>query len=127
MGVSKMHPAEAVAEAAAIEAAQTDEEIDALTLDLEGEREVIPDNRDGSGLINDDLAALRMEELTESGPDVGEFGAVTETPGRDDTSETIARHRPNYDIARSETVGEGNVEESSQEARQEPKVDEGGV
>jgi hypothetical protein len=68
-----------------------------------------------------------MEELTESGPDVGEFGAVTETPGRDDTSETIARHRPNYDIARSETVGEGNVEEASQEARQEPKVDEGGV
>jgi N utilization substance protein A len=118
---------ETVAEAAAIEEAQTAEEIDALTLDLEGEREVIPDNRDGSGLIYDDLARLRMEELTESGPDVGEFGAVTETPGRDDTSETLARHRPNYDIARSETVGEGNVEEASQEARQEPKVDEGGV
>jgi transcription termination/antitermination protein NusA len=118
---------EALAQAEAIEAAQTDEEIDALTQDLEGEREVIPDNRDGSGRIHDDLAALRMEELTESGPDVGEFGAVTETPGRDDTSGTIASHRPNYDIARSEVVGEGNVEEASQEARQDSKVDEGGV
>jgi N utilization substance protein A len=118
---------ELVAQAAAIEEAQSAEEIDALTLDLEGEREVIPDNRDGSGRISDDLAALRMEELTESGADVGEFGVTTETPGRDDTSETLARHTPNYELARSETVGEGNVEEASQETRQDAKVDEGAV
>ena len=118
---------ELVAQAAAIEDAQSAEEIDALTLDLEGEREVVPDNRDGSGMINDDLAGLRMEELTESGRDVGEFGVTTEVPGRDDTSETITRHSPNYDLARSETVDDGNVEEASQETREDAKVDEGGV
>jgi N utilization substance protein A len=118
---------ELVAQAAAIEEAQSSEEIDALTLDMEGEREVVPDNRDGSGIIHDDLAGLRMEELTESGPDVGEFGVTTEVPGRDDTSETLARHSPNYDLARSETVDDGNVEEASQETRQDAKVDEGGV
>jgi N utilization substance protein A len=118
---------ELVAQAAAIADAQSAEEIDALTLDLEGEREVVPDNRDGSGRINDELAGLRMEELTESGPDVGEFGVTTEVPGLDDTSETLARHSPNYNLARSETVDDGNVEEPSQETRQDAKVDEGGV
>ncbi len=116
---------ELVAKAAAIEDAQSAEEIDALTLDMEGEREVVPDNRDGSGIVNDDLAGLRMEELTESGRDVGEFGVTTEVPGRDDTSETLVRHSPNHDLARSET--DGNVEEASQETRQDAKVDEGGV
>jgi transcription termination/antitermination protein NusA len=117
---------EAVAEAAALEEAQSSEEIDALTLDQEGEQDT-PDSRDGSGLISDDIARLRMEELTESGPDVGAIGAISETPGREDTSETLASHKPNYEIARSETVVEGNVEEASEETRQDPKVDEGGV
>jgi transcription termination/antitermination protein NusA len=118
---------ELIDKASAIEAAQSAEEIDALTADLEGEDEVVPDNRDGSGLIHDDLAGLRMEELTESGEDVGEFGVTTEVPGRDDTSETLAAHVPNYEVARSETVGEGNIEEASQETREDAKVDEGGV
>ena len=39
---------ELVAKAAAIEDAQVEEEIDALTLDQEGERET-PDTEDGSG------------------------------------------------------------------------------
>ena len=117
---------ELVAKARAIEDAQANEEIDALTLDQEGERER-PDDRDGSGLISDDLARERMEELTESGEDVGEFGAISETPGREDTSETLARHSPNYEVARSETVDDGNVEEAGQETRQDAKVDEGGV
>jgi transcription termination/antitermination protein NusA len=117
---------ELVAKARAIEDAQVNEEIDALTLDLEGERE-IPDVEDGSGLISDDLARERMEELTESGKDVGEFGAISETPGREDTSEILARHNPNYEIARSETVDDGNVEQASHETREDPKVDEGGV
>jgi transcription termination/antitermination protein NusA len=117
---------ELVAKARAIEDAQVNEEIDALTLDQEGERET-PDDRDGSGLISDDIARERMEELTESGKDVGEFGAISETPGRQDTSEVLARHNPNYEIARSETVDDGNVEEPSDETRQDAKVDEGGV
>src|SRR5271156_5581966 len=117
---------EIVAKARAIEDAQVAEEIDALTLDQEGEREA-PDVEDGSGRISDDVARMRMEELTESGPDVGEIGAISETPGREDTSEVLASHVPNYEIARSETVDEGNVEEASQETRQDAKVDEGGV
>jgi N utilization substance protein A len=117
---------ELVAKARAIEDAQANEEIDALTLDQEGEREA-PDVEDGSGRISDDVARMRMEELTESGPDLDDIGGISETPGREDTSEILASHSPNYEIARSETVDDGNVEETSQEARQDAKVDEGGV
>jgi N utilization substance protein A len=123
--VAKSDEAE-VAKARAIEDAQAAEEIDALTLDQEGEREA-PDDQDGSGRISDDVARMRMEELTESGPDLDDIGGVSETPGREDTSEVLASHTPNYEIARSETVDEGNVEEASQETRQDAKVDEGGV
>ena len=117
---------EIVAQASAIEEAQNAEQLDALKLDLEGEQDM-PDTKDGSGLISDDIAALRMEELTESGEDVGDIGAISETPGREDTSEVLASHNPNYDIARSETVVDGNVEEVSAETKQDAKVDEGGV
>jgi transcription termination/antitermination protein NusA len=115
---------EEVAKARAIENALVEEEIDALTLDGEGERE-IPDTRDGSGRISDDIARVRMEELTESGPDLDQVGAIAEEPGREDTSATLASHVPNYEVARSETVEEGSVEEVSQESRQDAKVDEG--
>jgi transcription termination/antitermination protein NusA len=117
---------EQVAKARAIEDAQVAEEIDALTLDQEGEREA-PDTEDGSGRISDDVARVRMEELTESGPDLDDIGAISETPGREDTSEILAAHVPNYEIARAETVDEGNVEEPSDETREDAKVDEGGV
>src|SRR6202522_1054933 len=105
---------EEVEKARAIEDAQVAEEIDALTLDEEGERE-IPNTQDGSGLISDDVARMRLEELTESGPDLDDIGGVAEVPGREDTSETLARHVPNYEVARSETVEEGSVEQPSQE------------
>ncbi|HTZ57590.1 MAG TPA: transcription termination factor NusA [Acidobacteriaceae bacterium] len=117
---------EQLARAKHIEDAQVEEEIDALTLDEEGERE-IPDTEDGSGRISDDIARVRMEELTESGPDLGDIGAVSEEPGREDTSATLASHVPNYEVARSENVDEGSVEEVSQEGRQDAKVDEGSV
>jgi N utilization substance protein A len=124
--MAKTTDEEQVEKARAIEDAQVAEEIDALTLDQEGEREA-PDVEDGSGRISDDVARMRLEEITESGPDLDDIGGVAEVPGREDTSETLARHVPNYEVARSETVDEGNVEEPSQEARQDPKVDEGGV
>jgi len=125
-GASAKSDEELVAKARAIEDAQVDEELDALTLDQEGEREA-PDTVDGSGRISDDVARMRLEELTDSGPDLDDIGGVSEAPGREDTSKTLASHVPNYEIARSETVDEGNVEEASQESRQDPKVDEGGV
>jgi N utilization substance protein A len=117
---------ELVAKARAIEDAQVGEELDALTVDQEVEREA-PDTADGSGRISDDVARVRLEELTESGPDLDDIGVVSEAPGQEDTSKTLASHVPNYEIARSETVDEGNVEEASQESRQDSKVDEGGV
>ena len=72
---------------------------------------------------------MRMEELTESGPDLDDIGGISEAPGREDTSETLASHVPNYEIARSETVDEGNVEEPSQRpgrTRRWTKVELGG-
>jgi N utilization substance protein A len=106
------------------------EEIDALTLDQEGEREA-PDTADGSGRLSDDVTRMRMEELTESGVDLDEIGGVSEAPGQEDVSKTLASHVPNYEIAPSETLGEGNVEanveETVQETLHDRKVDEGGV
>jgi hypothetical protein len=68
-----------------------------------------------------------MEELTESGPDLDDIGAIPEAPGEENVSKTLASHVPNYEVARSETVAEGNVEEPAQEILQDRKVDEGGV
>jgi N utilization substance protein A len=88
--------------AAIIARDSADEEEAALRLNLgEGAPEgygddgdVIPDNRDGSGLIVDDISAERMEKLTESGEDVGYFGVDVAEPGRDDTSKQLEEHRP---------------------------------
>ncbi len=80
------------------ERASSEEEEDALRLDNEENSEVIPDNRDGSGRIVDDIARQRMEKLTESGEDVGEFGVEILEPGRDDTSATLRRNRPKADV-----------------------------
>jgi N utilization substance protein A len=117
---------ELVAKARAIEDAQVAEEIEALTLDQEGEPET-PDTVDGSGRLSDEVTRMRMEELTESGPDLDDIGGISEAPGQENVSKTLASHVPNYEIARSETVDEGNVEEPSQETLQDRKVDEGGV
>jgi transcription termination/antitermination protein NusA len=125
-GASGKSDDELVAKARAIEDAQAAEEIDALTLDQEGEREA-PDTVDGSGRLSDDITRLRMEELTESGPDLDDIGGVSEAPGQENVSKTLAGHVPNYETARSETVNEGNVEEPVQETLQDRKVDEGGV
>jgi hypothetical protein len=106
--------------AADIERASSEEEEAALRLDNDEETEVIPDNRDGSGRIVDDIAAQRMEKLTESGEDVGEFGVENLAPGRDDTSETLEAHRPR--MADGELSDKVNPDES--ESKQE---DEDGI
>src|SRR5271168_4160828 len=55
---------ETVERASAIEEAQNAEELDALTLNQEGEQDAPDtDTQNGSGLISDDVARLRMEEL----------------------------------------------------------------
>jgi N utilization substance protein A len=109
-----------LAKDAAIERASSEEEEAALRLDNGEGREEIPDNRDGSGLIVDDIAAQRIEKLTESGDDVGEFGVEILEPGRDDTSATLTKNRPH--AADGELSDKVNPDES--ESKQE---DEGGV
>jgi N utilization substance protein A len=109
-----------LARAAAIERASSEEEEAALRLDISEETEEIPDTRDGSGLIVDDIAAQRMEKLTESGEDVGEFGVENLAPGRDDTSAALEAHRPH--LADGELADKVNPDES--ESKQE---DENGV
>jgi N utilization substance protein A len=109
-----------LARAAAIERDSVEEEEAALRLDNGEESEEIPDNRDGSGLIVDDIAAQRMEKLTESGEDVGEFGVEILAPGRDDTSAALEAHRPH--MADGELSDKVNPDESEQKQEDEDGV-----
>ena len=111
---------EAAAEQAAD--AQTAEEIDALRLNQEGDA---GENPDGTGLVSDEVAEERLAEITEVGPALDAEGAEALVPGREDTSETLARHETNPEGARDEAVVEGNVEEVREEELDEKKVDEG--
>jgi len=113
-----------VAAARKLEAATTDEEIAALEQDLT-QSEDEPASEDGSGLINDEVAEERLAEVTEVGPDLDDEGAESVAPGREDTSEILAAHEPNPELARDEAVVEGNLEEVKEEELGEKKVDEG--
>lgn len=104
--------------------AQTDEELDALELDLLQD-EPRTDTRDGSGKIVDELAEEEIAQFTEVGPDVDDRGAKSVAPSLDDTSSILRRHHPNTSIARAQDVVEGNLDEPRDEERIEPKVDEG--
>ncbi len=104
--------------------AGTEEEIDALRVNLMQDDPLPSD--DGSGHVTDDTATQRMAEVTETGPMLDTDGSDALTPGRDDTSETIRAHHPNTEIARAETVVEGNLDEARDERRVDQKVDEGG-
>ena len=104
--------------------AETEEEIDALELNLH-QQDDRADARDGSGRIVDELAEERLAELTETGPLLDEEGAESLVPGREDTGAVLAEHHPNTAIARAETVVEGNMDEPRDERREDVKVDEG--
>ncbi len=104
--------------------AETDEEVDALELDLLQD-EPRTDTRDGTGRIVDELAEEELAEFTEVGPAAADRGGRSVAPSLDDTSSTLRRHHPNTAIARSEDVVEGNLDEPRDEERGERKVDEG--
>jgi hypothetical protein len=105
-------------------AASTEEEVDALKINLfqEDERS---NARDGSGRIVDDAAEERTARFTEADRMQGDLGAVSVEPGRDNTSAVLRRHHPNTSIARSDAVVEGNLDEPMDETIMERKVDEG--
>jgi N utilization substance protein A len=68
--------------------ASLQEEEDALRLDLTQEGEE-PPAKDGTGLVDDEVAAEQIEEVTDSGPAIEDEGAEPLVPGRQDTSEKL--------------------------------------
>jgi len=104
--------------------ASTEEEVDALKVNLLQEDE-LPNDRDGSGLIVDDAAEESLARFTEADPMESNLGAISVEPGLDDTSATLRRHHPDTSIARSDAVVEGNLDEPMDETVVERKVDEG--
>jgi N utilization substance protein A len=78
----------------AIADAQLGEEVDALRVDNEVDPADPGNQRDATGVVVDEIARVRIEELTESGKDVGAFGVVPQEPGRDDTSEKLREDNP---------------------------------
>jgi len=105
-------------------AASTDEEVDALEINLRQDDE-LPSARDSSGRVVDDVAEERIARFTEADPMQGDIGAVSVEPGRDDTSRILRRHHPNTSIARSDAIVEGNLDEPMDETIMDRKVDEG--
>lgn len=104
--------------------ASTEEEVDALKLDLFQEDER-PSARDGSGRVVDEIAEAEVAKFTETGPLTEDRGAESLAPGSDNTSSVLRRHHPNTEVARAEDVVEGNLDEPRDEIRGERKVDEG--
>jgi hypothetical protein len=104
--------------------ASTEEEVDALRVNLLQD-DGRPASRDGSGRVVDEVAEESLGRFTEVGPGVGDRGAESVVPGREDTSRVLRRHHPNTEIARAEDVVEGNLDEPREESRGERKVDEG--
>ena len=103
--------------------ASTEEEIDALNVDLY-QTDARANSRDGSGRIVDAVAEEQLAEYTEVGPDLDGEGAESVSFGNDDTSATLRRHHPNTDIARADAVVEGNITRP-EESRTDQKTDEG--
>ncbi len=105
--------------------AATEEQIDALRVDLTQDDDDIRNPRYGTGLIGDDMAEESLSRFTEVGKDLAEQGTVAVVPGREDTSKVLRKHHPNTSLARAQDVVEGNLDEPRDERRMEPKVDEG--
>src|SRR6201996_401229 len=73
--------------------AELGEELDALEVDQADGGEEWP-SEDSSGSVVDDVARERMEELTESGGEVGEVGVLPQDVGQDNLSDRLRRHNP---------------------------------
>jgi N utilization substance protein A len=102
--------------------AELGEELDALQVDDADGTNENPDNRDSSGRIVDEIARERMEELTESGREVGDVGVLPQDAGNDDTSARLRRQNP----ANSPLPG-GEAEEESVLPDARPQRDDEGL
>ncbi len=96
--------------------AGTDEELDALELDLVQDGDPF-DARDGSGRVDDDVAEEQIAAFTEVGPMADDRGGESLAPGREDTSAVIRRHRAHFEADDdsdvdddSDAIVEGNID-----------------
>jgi transcription termination/antitermination protein NusA len=105
--------------------ASTEEEVDALRVNLAQDNDSMHNTRYGTGMIADDVAREHMAGITEVGRELDDKGANSVVPGRDNTSSVLRRHHPNTEIARAQDVIEGNLEQPREESRTDRKVDEG--
>jgi len=90
--------------------AGTEEELDALKLDLvqDGDR---LDARDGSGRVDDDVAEEQIAAFTEVGPMADDRGGESVAPGRDDTSAVLRRRHSHSDADDdSDAILSGNID-----------------
>ena len=115
---------EGLAEKLAELAVTSEEEVDALRINLLQEDER-PNSRDGSGLVVDDAAEQQLARFTEADPMEDDLGAVSVEPGRDNTSAVLRRHLTNTSIADSGAVVEGNLDEPTDETVTDRRADEG--
>jgi hypothetical protein len=103
--------------------AETDEQIDALEVDLL-QKDEIPEPARGSGKIVDDVSEENLARFTEVGPDSFERGAISVVPGRENTSGTLRKHHPDTESAREDAIVEGNLDEPKDETRGDADLDE---
>jgi hypothetical protein len=90
--------------------ASTEEELDALQVDLVQEGDAF-DARDGSGRVDDDVAEDQIAAFTEVGPMADDRGAVSVAPGRNDTSAVLRRHRPHSEAGNDwDEIVESNID-----------------
>jgi hypothetical protein len=96
--------------------ASTEEELDALELDLVQDGDPF-DARDGSGRVDDDVAEEQIAAFTEVGPMADDRGGASVAPGRDDTSAVLRRHRTHSEAGDysdadddSDAILEGNID-----------------
>lgn len=101
-------------------AVTSDEEVDALKINLLQEDER-PDSEGGSGLIVDDEAEERIARFTEADPREANLGAISVDPGLDNTSNLLRRHDRKEERAHSDAVIEDNLDEPMDETIVNPE------
>jgi hypothetical protein len=94
--------------------AQTEEEVDALRVNLTQDEDSRQNTSYGTGIIADDTARDRIAGATEVGPELDDKGVDSATPGRDNTSSVLRQRHPNSARApRDEMLTDGRIDEST--------------